>query len=176
MGFGLELFKGDSGDAFRATVGNMSAPWLLLPLIAGYLAAAARRGALWGLASTMSALAGFYLGAVMVFGNHLGDNTGSFAHDLWFIVLTNKVWFLLGLVSGPTFGAIGATFRTPWHLALGAGFLLALEPAADWAAVQGRSLPLIGGWSADSGPALMLEVSLGLLILAIGVRSRAQRH
>ncbi|HEX7739728.1 MAG TPA: hypothetical protein VF426_08790 [Marmoricola sp.] len=170
-GFALEVVKGNSGDPFRAAVGNMSAPWLVFALVGGFVATSAFRGAVLGLLTTLVALAGFYLGAVVVFGGHLGDQTGSFVHDFMFIATANKVWFLLGLVSGPIFGALGGVLRRPLHLAFVAGALLVLEPIVVMT-LRERQLPLIGVWAVDSVPARLLEIGLGLLVLAVASRSR----
>src|SRR5689334_13162073 len=45
----------------RNAVGSLSSPWVLIPFVAGACATTARRGALLGLAATLSALAGWYL-------------------------------------------------------------------------------------------------------------------
>lgn len=176
MGFSLEVLKGNSGDAFRSTLGNMSTPWLVVALVAGFLGASALRGVLLGLSATMAALAGFYLGATVVFGDHLGAATGSFADEFVFIARANRVWFGLGLISGPVFGAIGGHLRKPIHVVWAAGLLLVLEPIAVLIA-QGRSLPLIGGgWSADSLSAQLFEVVLGLAMLAAGLQLRTRNR
>lgn len=173
-GFGLEIVKGNSGDALRDALGNMSTPWLVIPLVAGFLGASVLRGAALGLLATTVALTGFYVGATLAFGNHLGDATGSFAHNVRFIADANKVWFILGAVSGPILGAIGGYLRRPLHVAGAAGAMLVLEPIVV-RAVQGRHLPLIGAWSVDSVAAQSIEVGLGLVVLAVAMRPRSER-
>ena len=163
----------------KARLPKLSAGWLVYTVQSPsssqtswpFVATSAFRGAVLGLLTTLVALAGFYLGAVVVFGGHLGDQTGSFVHDFMFIATANKVWFLLGLVSGPIFGALGGVLRRPLHLAFVAGALLVLEPIVVMT-LRERQLPLIGVWAVDSVPARLLEIGLGLLVLAVASRSR----
>src|SRR5689334_21501905 len=54
------LVKGHH-DGVRDTIGNLSTPWLLVALAAGLHARSLPRGALLGLAATLTALFGFYV-------------------------------------------------------------------------------------------------------------------
>jgi hypothetical protein len=115
----------------RGAVGNLSAPWVLVAFVAGYVAtgrlAASRPGtsgdravsggrdggnrlaygALTGLAATLVALAAFYLVATLV--EDLGGH--GFVGDLRLELSGNRIYWEDGLVSGPIFGAAGAWWR-----------------------------------------------------------------
>ena len=61
FGVGISLIKG-SGGGVRDVIGNASAPWLLLPFVAGAVAGERRlaRAALIGLLASLVAVIGFY--------------------------------------------------------------------------------------------------------------------
>ena len=102
--------KDQAGDGLstasevRGVIGNLSAPWLLLGLLAGAVCSSVRRGALVGLAATMTALTAFYAltGAVI-------DIDGqSFPRSALLWASTNRVYYAAGVISGLACGAAGA--------------------------------------------------------------------
>jgi hypothetical protein len=100
------IAKGNAGG-IRDAAGNVSAPWLILPLLGGALAARQRPlvGAVVGLTMTLLALGGFYLANAFVLD--LGPHT-----TLQDVVLTmhavGDMWIRYGIVSGIGFGAAGS--------------------------------------------------------------------
>lgn len=133
LGFGLadSLFKGDYAG-LRGGIGNLAAPWIVLPLACAALAVPGRpgRGAVVGLSTTVVALVGFYVANTFVLGltPHSSLNALIQSFEL------NGVWFKAGVLSGPLMGALGA-----WAIqrgrfpitAIAAGAML-LEPIAVW--------------------------------------------
>lgn len=173
IGLALGLVKGD-GDVTRGAIGNLSAPWLLLPLWAAWRAGSSRLGAIVGLAVTLVGLVGFYCGMFVYVHDHLGLSTG-LLHRWVFVVEANKVWFLAGLVSGPAVGAVagflGERARGFW-LGILSGFLLLLEmPVVE--AIQGVRLPVVNiAWAAGSQLVYGVEAALGAVLIAIVVARR----
>ncbi|WP_328291212.1 hypothetical protein OG218_00325 [Kineococcus sp. NBC_00420] len=91
----------------RATVGNLSTPWLLLPLLAGSVGRSRTAGALWGLLTTFIGLGAFYVVVGLSIG--LDGQRGFAAVPGW--ALANAVYFEAGVVTGPLFGALGAWWQ-----------------------------------------------------------------
>ncbi len=124
FGAAMSVTKGND-TGVRDDIGNLSAPWLLLPFFAGTaMRGRAFAGAAAGLVSTLAALAAFYV-------------ANAFVLDLGPHSLVNEVrltiswyWFPRGLISGLVFGALGALWRRHEYPTLGAGvvLVLALEP------------------------------------------------
>ena len=69
LGFGVAvaLLKGEAGGT-RIILGNLSAPWLLLPFFAGRARSTALSGAVSGGAVAVLSLAGFYACASAAYG------------------------------------------------------------------------------------------------------------
>src|SRR3954468_14744616 len=147
MGLALGFVKGDS-TGLRAAVGNLSAPWLLIGLYAGFMASTLRRGAAAGLAATGISLVAFYAALTVVLGGHLGGGGAlrEFATEL----NANRIYLLFGICTGPVAGAAGCLLRrrSGWTL-VAAGMVLAGELAVV-AAVHGRELlprPVYFAWA-----------------------------
>ena len=130
------IVKGHHGG-MRNVIGNISAPWAILPILAGSIAVPRRLavGALAGVASTVAALASYALAR----GESLRLSQSGGATLATISPIGNR-WFLLGLVGGIALGASGSWFarRQRWGavVVVVAG-LLVLEPAAR--ACSGRS-------------------------------------
>ncbi len=166
FGVAVAILKG--GDAgVRNVLGNVSAPWLLLPFFAGMLGRGPLRGGLIGAATTIAALIGFYVAQAFVLdlGNY------PWYTDLALTVGSGRQYYAAGLVTGPLFGALGA-LRTRHRRALVTtvvGLAFVGEPLAVFWWLHRHGIA-----SADTGfvvavPALWLgEIALGLL-LAVGI-------
>lgn len=135
LAFGVtwSIVKGN-GAGVRDAVGNLSAPWLLLPFLAGALAAKARpaMGAVVGLLATVAALAGFYVANAFVLD--LGPHP--LLMDVRLAVVAGKRYFALALLSGPVFGALGGWWQRhrSTSMAVLVTSLLVCEPLV-WIAV-----------------------------------------
>ncbi len=177
FGAGMSWLKGD-GPGLRDAIGNASAPWLLVPFLAGAAAgtrAGTRRlaiGAAAGLAATLSALAGFYVANSVVL--QLGPH--SWLTDLDLTVRGGLYWFERALFSGPVFGALGSWWRRDRSLAAAAviAAVFVAEPGAWWL----YNLRLGGGaaYAVPRYPALWLgEIAVGLAGFAL-LRAAARRR
>ena len=165
FGVAAAAIKGPNGGTgavaeLRTTLGNVSAPWLLIGFVAGARTPRLLRGAILGLAATMLALVGFYLlNAVFV---ELGAHT--FAGNLGRELLANRVYLEAGVVSGPIFGLLGAWSRRSRSVrtSIVAGVLLVAEPVV--LGVSGL-IPL----DVPSMGVYVAEAVCGLAILTLAV-------
>src|SRR5947209_6458374 len=93
--FGIlaSVLKGN-GAGVRDGVGNLSAPWVIVPLLAGAMASGGQpsRGAVVGLLATLLALTGFYLtnAFVLDLGSH------STVADIGLTLNVGSLWFKAG--------------------------------------------------------------------------------
>jgi hypothetical protein len=138
--------------AAASTVSGMSAPWLLLPFVAGVTCHAARRSALAGLVSSVFAVAGY---TAMIISPVEG------AHPVGALLATPRsqlVWFLAAMVSGPVYGVLGyrwRAFRSRLAAVLATGPLL-LEPIAGFLK--------FGRWSSGDLAGYELELAAALFL------------
>jgi hypothetical protein len=121
----MSVLKGNDAGV-RNEVGNLSAPWLLVPFFAAAGVRAGRLvvGAAVGLLATVAALCAFYIANAFVLD--LGPHTVLESMRLTFVTR----WFLAALVSGPLAGALGAAWRRRGlsHAGLAMTALLMAEP------------------------------------------------
>jgi hypothetical protein len=90
---------------FRDALGNMSAPWVVVPFIAGARVRSLWRGALLGVAVTVLALLGFYVTEAVIL--NLGP------HPWWVDLRLTVKWNIYdswGIVSGLLYGGLGALY------------------------------------------------------------------
>jgi hypothetical protein len=143
----VAVVKGQDVDA-RNALGNTSAPWVVVPFLAGMRYRRAWHGALVGVATTMAALLGFYVAeaAVLDLGPH------PWYVDLRLTVGHVYVYEKFGLLSGSVYGALGAVWASrrlrAAGVALGLAFIaeplivLVLWRTGYW----GRSMELDYPW------------------------------
>ena len=171
FGVVLSVVKGNDYGV-RQAVGNVSAPWLLLPFAAGAWVGGRRvaTGAAVGLVACMVALVGFYLANVWVLD--LGPH--SLLTDVQLTFNAGRRYLLLGLVAGPVMGVLGASWRQTRSrgLALTAASTLLLEPFA-WLAYGAGG---VGGYP-HQVTVWAAEMVLGAALCAVVLRSYlAQRY
>jgi DNA-binding beta-propeller fold protein YncE len=154
--------------AFVTALGEMSAPWLVLPFLAG--ASRASRGGVpaLGFAVALAAVGGFLAAT--------GDPTGD-KHDpagtltggagyVFLVVVDHLPWFLGAVVSGPLYALLGHRWRVTrsWPLALTATAPVMLEPVLRW----GVSSSGILYWG-PFAPAAWAEALAGLALTAAAI-------
>src|SRR5439155_3928531 len=114
----------------RDALGNTSAPWVLVPFVAGTRYRRPWHGALAGLAATMAAFLGFYAAeaAILDLGPH------PWYEDLRLTLGTFNVYEQWGLVSGPAYGALGALWAQRRIIAapIAVGLAFVAEPLIVW--------------------------------------------
>jgi hypothetical protein len=111
------------------TVSGMSAPWLIVPFLAGMTQERTRRAVLLGLVVTMSALAGYFAMSNSVFESvpvaHFWPRTVTMA-----TTGANPLWIVGGVITGPIYAYFGHRWRVArsWVGAVLVTLALCLEP------------------------------------------------
>lgn len=134
-----------SVSLFTVQVSGMSAPWLLVPFLAGAWQMSRRRAALVGLAATWLAVLAWVLMIISPMeGSHLGAAPpgwhGSYnqltLHMFAASLASQWLWFAGGLITGPLYGWLGHYWRMrrSTAAALLAVLPVLLEPASVWLA------------------------------------------
>ena len=150
---------------------GMSAPWLLVPFLAGAWQVSQRRAALVGLAATwLSALAYVLMIVSPMEGAHLTPRTFAFS------LASQWPRFAGGLVTGPLYGTLGHRWRSRRSLAaaLLAALPVLLEPGGRWLATRLGlgNIPWIPfQWPLDGGgvTAEFAELAVGLLLTCAAI-------
>jgi len=165
FGAGDQYLGSLSAHPWGADVSLLSAPWLVLPFVAGATQRQPRRAALVGLACTYAALLGYFV----LTDSPLENAHYSFANARGFIISDPAV-VLGGLVTGPLFGWFGQRWRTQRALlgALAVALALCLEPLARRASVDPIRFRDVR----------VAEVAAGLVVAAYAAldRARARSH
>ncbi|MGO9660500.1 MAG: DUF6518 family protein [Acidimicrobiales bacterium] len=163
------LVKGHHGGV-RNAIGNVSAPWAIMPLLAAALVIPRRAvsGAVAGAVASVATLASFSL--VRAGGLDMAGGGG-------LVVALGNRWFISGLVGGLVLGA-GAGWlvaRERWAplIAITAALLM-LEPAARlvWAATKKEPL----GTYVPDPVVWALEIAGGCALAAFDLRFRRALH
>lgn len=140
------------------TVSGMSAPWLILPFVAGMTQERRHRAMALGLVVTMAALAGY-------FAMSNSPMEGAPLERFWGRVTTmistgyNPLWILAGIATGPLYGLLGHRWRVArsWISAVLVTSALCLEPLARKFAGMLSGPPLVWG----------VEVAIGTVVAAM---------
>ena len=145
---------------WASTAAQMSAPWLVLPFLAGVTQERARRAAVLGLVATASALVGYF---AMTY-SPMEVHPWSFERFASGVVAVstsgyNPLFIVGGLVTGPVFGLLGQRWRVrrSWVSAALLAGALCLEPLARWGV--GQLMPPTPVWTA--------EVVVGAVVAAL---------
>jgi hypothetical protein len=151
----------------RDALGNTSAPWIVLPFVAGTRFPRARAAALAGLAVTLVSLLGFYVAeaAVLDLGPH------PWWVDLRLTAGSVNVYERWGVVSGLLYGTLGWlwAFRSKAAAAAAVGLAFAAEPLIAFLVTRA------GIWNAmllDYAWMWTAELALGLLGVALALSVR----
>jgi hypothetical protein len=140
---------------WSSDVSLLSAPWLVLPFVAGATQRDPRRAALLGLACTYAALLGYGLMTVSPIENaHLTIAT------VRGFLSSERAVFIGGIVTGPLFGWFGQQWRTRRAIAgaLVTAAALCLEPLARRVSVN--PIRYRDVWLAEVAAGLVLAAAL----------------
>ena len=165
FGVTAALFKGEDWGV-RTIVGNLSAPWLVLPFVAGWSRRSFAAAAALGAATSVLSVVGFYVCYALVF-SLVNSHT----------VSTDVAVLVGGLVTGPVCGALGYWWRARRSLAaglaVGAAFLV--EPLAQLALGRVGQVP-VGHTSVLAHPLVFaLEALIGFAVCGWFVAARLAR-
>jgi hypothetical protein len=192
----LDQYLGALRSSFLTSVSGMSAPWLLVPFLAGAWQATQRRALMVGLAATLLAVLAYVVMIVSPMeGTHLGPRPAAMAGhpgtwnqltpNLFLATLVSQwLWFAGGLIAGPLCGWLGYRWRAyrSGRAALLVALAVTLEPLVRWLAARFGQAYI--GWLAFQGPgygpASIAEIALGLALTAAVattmLRARATRN
>ncbi len=144
------------------TVSGMSAPWLILPFVAGMSQDRPRRAMRLGLVITLSALAGYF---AMTYSPMESIPLRDFPSGVFHMVtsMPNPLWIVAGIISGPLFGWLGHRWRVArsWVAATLITVALCFEPLARLAR---GTLPDPAVWAVEI--AIGLAVGLAFVLVA----------
>jgi hypothetical protein len=159
FGAGDQYLGSFSMHPWMADVSLLSAPWLLLPFLAGWTQREPKRAALLGLGCTFAALLGYGLMTLSPFES--AELTTATARG--FLVSSSRI-FLGALMTGPLFAWLGYRWRVErdWRGALATAAALCLEPLAH---------------AIRSGTVRLAELAAGLALAGyFAVRIAAHEH
>jgi len=146
------------------TVSGMSAPWLILPFLAGMTQERRRRAMGLGLVATMAALAGYF---AMSHSPMEGVPIDRFWGRVVTMVSTgyNPLWIVGGILTGPLYGFLGHRWRVArsWISAALVTSALCLEPLARKVAGMLSGPPLV--WGAEVVLGTVVAVLFALMIV-----------
>lgn len=162
----VAVVKGqDTG--LRDALGNTSAPWIVLPFVAGTMSPRLRSAALLGVAVTVASLLGFYVAeaAVLNLGPH------PWWVDLRLTAGSVNIYERWGIASGLLYGALGWlwAYRSRAAAAAAVGLAFAAEPLIVFVV---QRTGMWGGLLLDYPALCLAEVVLGLAAIALALRIR----
>lgn len=159
VGVGFQVLKGDGTDALRYVLGNLAAPWLVIPFVGGRAVRSPARGALVGAVLAIVSLMAFYAA--------LEART----HSLSVHVTSNYLLFCTaGAVAGAVAGCIASLSRRSelWWLTLCLPALFVLEPVAAF------GVAFSGGRTPTNDVVWAVELALGIIGVAFICRRRSR--
>jgi hypothetical protein len=155
---------------WTATAAQVSAPWLILPFVAGLTQERPRKAAVLGLIVTASALFGYF---AMTYSPMEIHPWSLHRFTTGMIAVTTRGWYnpayiAAGLVTGPVFGLLGNRWRVSrsWVSAALVVGVLCLEPAARW--TSGQLMPPAPVWT--------IEVAAGAVVGVVFAVSMMNRR
>jgi hypothetical protein len=155
---------------WAAAVSGLSAPWLMLPFVAGMTQDRVRRGMTIGLVVTLSALVGYIAMTYTPVENVPLDR---FFPGV--IAMTtsgyNPAWIVGGLLTGPLYGYLGLRWRLDrsWVSAVLVTVALTMEPLARRAVGMLPAEPLV--WGAEVAVGALAAISF-VTVIVLTRRSR----
>ncbi len=146
------------------TVSGMSAPWLILPFLAGMTQERAKRAVALGVVIVLSALAGYFAMSNSAFESvpvaHFWSRTVRTA-----TTDANLLWIVGGLITGPIYAYFGHRWRVArsWVGAALVTLALCFEPLARSMVGTG----FVGGGLSGSRVVWGSEIAIGVVAAAV---------
>lgn len=164
FGVVIAVIKGQDVGV-RNALGNISAPWVLVPFLAGTFYSQARQAALVGIATTLAAFFGFYLAeaAILDLGEH------PWYVDLKLTLGSGHVYEIWGVPTGALYGGLGWLWasRSLAIAPVGVGLAFISEPLIVLTLMRAG---IWGGGGLLDHPWLWVtEVVIGMGCIAFGV-------
>ena len=154
--------------SWTSTAAQVSAPWLILPFVAGMTQERPRRAMALGLVVTAAALFGYFAMTYSPMEIHPWTfhrfTTGMIAVTTrgWY----NPVYIVSGLVTGPLFGLLGQRWRVrrSWVSAALVAGVLCLEPLARLSV--GQLMPPAPVWTVEVVTGVVVAASFAFAVLS----------
>ncbi|MGU3410628.1 hypothetical protein ACLBWP_11015 [Microbacterium sp. M1A1_1b] len=159
VGVLFEVVKGDGTDSIRYVIGNLAAPWLVVPFLGGRRSWSSVGGAVFGAILAVVSLVSFYAVLEVL------------SHSLSVHVLSNYALFLgAGALAGAVTGLFGVLSRryATWWFTLGLPLLFILEPFAAFA------VGFSGGRTGTNVLVWAIEMLVGVAMLVGCVRAHVR--
>ncbi|MDX6424768.1 MAG: hypothetical protein QOD52_173 [Gaiellaceae bacterium] len=156
----------------RDALGNLSAPWIVIPFLVAARYTSVWRATLVGIATTLASLLGFYVAeaAILDLGAH------PWYIDLKLTAGSVNIYEKCGVFSGALYGALGGLWamrRSVWAAAA-VGLAFVVEPAI--ALVISRTGLWGGGGLLDYAWMWVGEIAVGLAAIAYVSRNQVETH
>jgi hypothetical protein len=165
----VAVIKGQDAGV-RSALGNMSAPWLVVPFLAGTFYSSAWQAALVGGATTLAAFFGFYAAeaAILDLGEH------PWYTDLKLTLGSGHVYEIWGTPAGVVYGVLGWLWasRSSAAALVAVGVAFVLEPLIVLGLKEGGVWG--GGGLLDYPWLWMAEVAIGLALIAYALAKRTR--
>lgn len=149
--------------AWAASVSGLSAPWLVLPFVAGMTQDHGRRAVALGLVVTASALIGYF---AMTYSPMENVPLERFSSGVLAMMRSgyNPLWIVGGIVIGPLYGLLGQRWRVgrSWISAALVTCALCFEPLARRVVGILSPPPLV--WAAEVAVGAIVAISFALMI------------
>jgi len=144
---------------WASSVSGLSAPWLVLPFLAGWTQARRSAAMAAGLIAVLAALAGYF---TMTVSPVEGVPVARFATAFAALARSNVLWVVGGLLTAPIYGLLGRRWRLErwWTSAALVAGCVCLEPLVRWA--LGRASPPDGVWLAEIAAGVGIACSFAL--------------
>ena len=156
-----------SAHPLATDVSLLSAPWLVLPFVAGWTQRDAKRAVLLGLACTVTALAGYGLMTLSPV-----ENAALTPRSVMGFVWSSDRIIVGGFLTGPLFGWLGYRWRTDraWLAAFAVAAAVCLEPLAR--AGVGDAIRFRTVWVAEVSVGLAMAVYVAAVTFTARTRGR----
>jgi len=154
-------WAGGGRSGVVTALGGMTAPWLVLPFLAGASRASRRSARVLGSAVTLVALAGFLVANAGSVQNFLASPSTDF------LSMVLNSWYLGAVVSGLAYASLGYRWRVTrsWRPTLAVTAPVMLEPALRWW-LSSRGMLI---W-APYAPVAWAEALVGLALTAAAIK------
>jgi hypothetical protein len=141
------------------SVSGLSAPWLVLPFLAGWTQERPRRAVVCALLAVGAALFGYFAMTASPFESVPASR---FLPAFVAVARSNALWIAGGVVTAPFYGVLGQRWRARrwWASAALLAGSVCLEPSARW--LVGRVPPPDGVWLAEIAVGLCLAAAFSL--------------